>query len=154
MINNVTLVGRLTKDIEIRKTNSGKSNASFSLAVNRRFKQEGQPDADFINCVAWGSVADALSKYTSKGSLIGITGRIQTRSYESNGKKVYVTEVIVNEVTFLESKKQDQTYQQPTQPQQYQHQSQPPQYQQQTFAHDQNGNYGETIDIQSDDLPF
>lgn len=153
MINNVTLVGRLTKDIEIRKTNSGKSNTSFNLAVNRRFKQEGQPDADFINCVAWNSVADALSKYTSKGSLIGITGRIQTRSYESNGKKVYVTEVIVNEVTFLEPKKQEPVYRQPTQPQQYQQPVQT-QYQQQTFPYTEGGNFGETIDIQSDDLPF
>lgn len=154
MINNVILVGRLTKDIELRYTQSGKSNASFNLAVNRRFKQEGQPDADFINCVAWNSVADALAKYTSKGSLIGITGRIQTRNYESNGKKVYVTEVIVNEVTFLEPKKQEQqTYQQPTQPKQYQQPVQP-QYQQQTFPYTDGGNFGETIDIQSDDLPF
>lgn len=154
MINNVTLVGRLTKDIELRYTQSGKANASFNLAVNRRFKQEGQPDADFINCVAWNSVADALAKYTSKGSLIGITGRIQTRNYESNGKKVYVTEVIVNEVTFLEPKKQEQqTYQQPTQPKQYQQPVQP-QYQQQTFPYTDGGNFGESIDIQSDDLPF
>ena len=142
MINNTVLVGRLTKDIEIRKTNSGKSNASFNLAVNRRFKQEGQPDADFISCVAWGSVADVLAKYTSKGSLIGVTGRIQTRSYESNGKKVYVTEVVCESVHLIEAKKQKAV--QPTQPQ----------YQQHTFAHDHNGNYGETIDIQSDDLPF
>lgn len=152
MINNVTLVGRLTKDIELRYTQSGKSNASFNLAVNRRFKQEGQPDADFISCVAWNSVADALNKYTSKGSLIGITGRIQTRTYESNGKKVYVTEVVVNEVTFLEPKKQEQqpTYQQT---QQYQQPAQT-QYQQQTFPYTDNGDFGETIDIQSDDLPF
>lgn len=155
MINNTVLVGRLTKDIEIRKTNSGKSNTSFNLAVNRRFKQQGQLDADFISCVAWGNTADALAKYTSKGSLIGITGRIQTRNYESNGKKVYVTEVIVNEVTFLEPKKQD-TYQQPTQqqPQQYQQPVQQPQYQQQTFPYAENGDFGESIDIQSDDLPF
>lgn len=152
MINNVTLVGRLTKDIELRYTQSCKSNASFNLAVNRRFKQEGQPDADFIRCVAWNGAADALAKYTSKGSLIGITGRIQTRTYESNGKKVYVTEVIVNEVTFLEPKKQEQqpTYQQP---QQYQQPVQT-QYQQQTFPYTDGGNFGETIDIQSDDLSF
>lgn len=153
MINNVTLVGRLTKDIELRYTQSGKANASFNLAVNRRFKQEGQPDADFISCVAWNSVADALSKYTSKGSLIGVTGRIQTRNYESNGKKVYVTEVIVNEVTFLEPKKQEPVYRQPTQPQQYQQPVQT-QYQQQTFPYTEGGNFGETIDIQSDDFPF
>ena len=152
MINNVTLVGRLTKDIELRYTQSGKANASFNLAVNRRFKQEGQPDADFISCVAWNGAADALSKYTSKGSLIGVTGRIQTRNYESNGKKVYVTEVIVNEVTFLEPKKQEPVYRQPTQPQQYQQPVQT-QYQQQTFPYTEGGNFGETIDIDSD-LPF
>lgn len=153
MINNTVLVGRLTKDIEIRKTNSGKSNTSFNLAVNRRFKQEGQPDADFISCVAWGSVADLLAKYTSKGSLIGITGRIQTRNYESNNRTVYVTEVVVENVTFLEPKKKEQqTFQQPTQPQQYQQPVQP-QYQQQTFPYTDNGDFGETIDIDSD-LPF
>ena len=149
MINNVTLVGRLTKDIELRYTQSGKANASFQLAVNRRFKQEGQPDADFISCVAWNGAADALSKYTSKGSLIGITGRIQTRNYESNGKKVHVTEVIANEVTFLEPKKQDTVYRQPTNQQPVQQ----PQYQQQTFPYTEGGNFGETIDIQSDDFP-
>lgn len=151
MINNVTLVGRLTKDIEIRKTNSGKSNTSFNLAVNRRFKQQGQPDADFISCVAWGNVADLLAKYTSKGSLIGVEGRIQTRSYESSGRTVYVTEVVVENVTFLESKKKEQ---QPTQQQPQQYQQPTPQYQQQTFPYAEGGNFGESIDIQSDDLPF
>lgn len=160
MINNVTLVGRLTKDIELRYTQSGKSNASFNLAVNRRFKQEGQPDADFISCVAWGNTADALAKYTSKGSLIGVEGRIQTRNYESSGRTVYVTEVVIENVTFLEPKKKEQqTYQQPNyqQPQQYQQPVQQPiqqQYQQQTFPYSDGGNFGESIDIQSDDLPF
>lgn len=155
MINNVTLVGRLTKDIELRYTQSGKANASFNLAVNRRFKQQGQPDADFISCVAWGNTADALSKYTSKGSLIGVEGRIQTRNYESNNRTVYVTEVVVENVTFLESKKKEQqSYQQPTQQQPQQYQQPTPQYQQQTFPYAEGGNFGESIDIQSDDLPF
>ena len=147
MINKAILEGRIVRDIELRKTASGKSYTSFTLAVNRTYKKEGQPDADFITCVAWGKNADVLEKYTEKGTLISVDGRIQTRSYESNGKKVYVTEVVCESVHLIEAKKQKQA--QPTQPQ-----YQPPQYQQQTFAHDPNGNYGETIDIQSDDLPF
>lgn len=97
--------------------------------------------------MAWGKNADVLEKYTEKGTLISVDGHIQTRSYESNGKKVYVTEVVCESVHLIESKKQKPAQQ--TQPQYQQ-----PQYQQQTFAHDPNGNYGETIDIQSDDLPF
>lgn len=146
MINKAILEGRIVREIELRKTAGGKSYTSFTLAVNRTYKQEGQPDADFITCVAWGKNADVLGKYTEKGKLISVDGHIQTRSYESNSKKVYVTEVVCESVHLIESKKQKPAQQ--TQPQ-YQ-----PQYQQQTFAHDQNGNYGETIDIQSDDLPF
>ena len=146
MINKAILEGRIVRDIEIRKTASGKSYTSFTLAVNRTYKQEGQPDADFITCVTWGKNADVLEKYTEKGTLISVDGHIQTRSYESNGKKVYVTEVVCESVHLIEAKKQKQV--QPTQPQYQQ------QYQQQTFAHDPNGNYDETIDIQSDDLPF
>lgn len=147
MINKAILEGRIVREIELRKTASGKSYTSFTLAVNRTYKQEGQPDADFITCVAWGKNADVLEKYTEKGTLISVDGHIQTRSYESNGKKVYVTEVVCESVHLIEAKKQKQV--QPTQPQHQQ-----PQYQQQTFAHDPNGNYGETSDIQSDDLPF
>lgn len=145
MINKAILEGRIVREIELRKTASGKSYTSFTLAVNRTYKQEGQPDADFITCLAWGKNADVLEKYTEKGTLISVDGHIQTRSYESNGKKVYVTEVVCESVHLIEAKKQAQ----PTQPQ-----YQSPQYQQQTFANDPNGNYGETIDIQSDDLTF
>ena len=105
MINRVVLVGRITKDPVLRKTASGVSVVSFTLAVNRRVKKEGQPDADFINCQAWQGVADVLHKYTKKGSLIGVEGRIQTRSYDDrSGKRVYVTEVVVDNVQFLEPK--------------------------------------------------
>lgn len=152
-INRFIAVGRLTKDPELRTTQSGTSVCSFNLAVNRRVQTPGQPDADFISCVAWGKSADNMTTYLHKGSLIGVEGRIQTRSYESSGRTVYVTEVVVENVTFLESKKKEQ---QPNYQQQQlvQQQYQPLKYQQQTFAHDPNGNYGETIDIQSDDLPF
>ena len=151
MINKAILEGRIVREIELRETASGKSYTSFTLAVNRTYKQEGQPDADFITCVAWGKNADVLEKYTEKGTLISVDGHIQTRSYESNGKKVYVTEVVCESVHFIEAKKQKQV--QPTQPQYQQPQYQQPRYQRQTFAHDHNGNYGETIDIDSD-LPF
>jgi len=105
MINRVVLVGRITKDPVLRKTTSGISVVAFTLAVNRRIKKEGQPDADFINCQAWQGVADVLHKYTKKGSLIGVEGRIQTRSYDDrSGKRVYVTEVVADSVQFLEPK--------------------------------------------------
>jgi single-strand DNA-binding protein len=108
MINNVILTGRLTKDADLRKTTSGKSVASFSLAVDRGRKAEGQPTADYVPCVAWDKTADLLAQYCHKGSLIGVEGKIQTRSYEdpNSRKKVYVTEVVINNLTFLESKSQ------------------------------------------------
>ena len=103
MINTVVLTGRLTKDIELRRTTSGKVCTSFTLAVNRN-KQE----TDFINCVAWNNWAELLEKYTRKGSKIGVEGRIQTRNYDDkNGKKIYVTEVLANKITFLEPIKND-----------------------------------------------
>ncbi len=105
MINKVVLVGRLTKDPVLRKTANGASVTSFTLACTRRFKQEGQPDADFINTVIWNKTADSISQYTHKGSLVGVEGRIQTRSFDDkDGKRVYVTEVVADSVQFLESK--------------------------------------------------
>ena len=145
MINNVVLTGRLTKDIDLRYTQSGKAAGSFSLAVERNFtNQQGQRDADFINCQAWGKTAETMANYTHKGSLIGVEGRIQTRNYENKqGQRVYVTEVIVTNFTFLESKKSQgqggQGYQQAT----------------------NQGNQGQAwgsgqsdIDIDNGDLPF
>ena len=103
MINTVILTGRLTKDIELRRTTSGKTCTSFTLAVNRN-KQE----TDFINCVAWDKVAELLERYTHKGFQIGVEGRIQTRNYDDrNGKKGYITEVLVNSISFLEPIKSD-----------------------------------------------
>lgn len=104
-MNNVILIGRLTKDVELRKTQSGMSTVSFTLAVSRQFKKEGQPDSDFINCVAWNKTADLMAQYLHKGSLIGVEGRIQTRSYDNQqGQRVYVTEVVTDTVQFLEPK--------------------------------------------------
>ena len=105
MINRVVLVGRLTRDPELRKTASGASVVSFTVACDRRFKSQGQPDADFISCVAWNKVADLMAQYLHKGSLVGVEGRIQTRNYDdANGRRVYVTEVVADSVQFLEPK--------------------------------------------------
>ena len=106
MINRVVLVGRITKDPILRKTPNGTSVVSFTIACNRRIKQEGQPDADFINCVAWNKTADFMAQYVRKGALLGLEGRIQTRSYDDkDGKRVYITEVVADSVQALGSKK-------------------------------------------------
>lgn len=109
MINNLTLVGRLTKDPDLKYTGNGTAVATFTLAVNRNFtNQSGEREADFINCVIWRKPAETLANYAKKGVLIGVTGRIQTRSYDNQqGQKVYVTEVIADNFQLLESKKAD-----------------------------------------------
>ena len=114
MINNVSLTGRITKDLEKKETGKGTSVVNFSLAVDRRFKNSnGDREADFIGIQAWGMTADLLCKYCGKGSLVGIEGRIQTRNYENNqGQRVYVTEVVAENVTFLDSKKSSNQSQQ------------------------------------------
>lgn len=104
-MNNVSLVGRLTRDPEIRYTDGGLSIARFSLAVDRRFKTEGQPQADFPNCVAFGKTAEFIEKYFSKGQKMGLVGRIQTGSYaKDDGTTVYTTDVVAENVEFVESK--------------------------------------------------
>lgn len=107
MINNVVVVGRLTRDVDLRYTNNGTAYASFTLAVDRPFKnQNGERETDFINCAMWRKPAENLANYTKKGSLIGVEGRIQTRNYENEkGQRVYVTEVLAERFSFLESKK-------------------------------------------------
>ncbi|OTG53307.1 single-stranded DNA-binding protein [Streptococcus agalactiae] len=138
MINNVVLVGRMTKDAELRYTQSNQAVATFSLAVNRNFKnQSGEREADFINCVIWRQQAENLANWAKKGALVGITGRIQTRNYENQqGQRVYVTEVVAESFQLLESRNS----------------------QQQT---NQNGNSSNSyfgnankMDISDDDLPF
>lgn len=106
MINNVVLIGRLTKDIDLKYTANGLAVTSFTVAVNRNFtNQAGNREADFINCVAWRKTAENLANYTRKGSLIGVNGRLQTRSFDNQqGQKVYITEVVADEIQFLESK--------------------------------------------------
>lgn len=106
-MNSVSLVGRLTKDPELIATASGVNKCSFSIAVNRNFKNsQGEYEADFISCVAWKGQAEFVSKYFGKGNLIGVLGRLQTRIWDgADGNKQFRTEVIVSEVTFIEKKK-------------------------------------------------
>ena len=106
MINRVVLVGRMTRDPELRRTPQGDAVTSFTLAVNRNYtSRDGQQQADFINCVVWRKPAENVERYCSKWSLVGVEGRIQTRSYDnSQGQKVYVVEVICDSVQFLETR--------------------------------------------------
>lgn len=106
MINNVCLVGRLTRPVDLRYTSNGTAFGSFSLAIDRNYKKEsGEKETDYINCVIWRKPAVNLSNFTKKGSLIGVEGRLQSRSYENHeGQKVYVTEVLVENFSLLESK--------------------------------------------------
>ncbi|HFI0497467.1 TPA: single-stranded DNA-binding protein [Streptococcus suis] len=138
MINNVVLVGRLTRDVELRYTPSNQAVATFTLAVNRNFKNQstGEREADFINCVMWRQQAENLANWTKKGHLIAITGRIQTRSYENQqGQRVYVTEVVAESFQVLE--KRDNTANYSSMDEQM-----PP------------GMSGQLMDITDDDLPF
>lgn len=106
MINNVVMIGRLTRDVELRYTTTNVAVATFTLAVNRNFKNaDGEREADFINCIMWRQQAENLANWTKKGMLVGITGRIQTRSYENQqGQRVYVTEVVAESFQVLEKR--------------------------------------------------
>ena len=148
-MNSVNLIGRLCKEVDLRKTQNGKSVVQFTLAVNRLVKTQGQPDADFINCVAWNKAADNMAQYLHKGSLIGITGSLQTRNYKNNqGQKVYATEVICNNVQFLEPKS-DTTSQNP-----YGQQNTYGTQQKSAMAPKYDYMQGESLEITDDELPF
>ena len=110
MINNVTLVGRLVAPPDLRKTPNNVSSLQGTLAVNRNFKNEnGDREADFINFQAWRGTADIIAQYCSKGSLIGIIGRIQVRSYEKDGQRRYMAEVVAESVALIESRNSQQS---------------------------------------------
>ena len=132
MINNVVLVGRMTRDAELRYTPSNQAVATFTLAVNRNFKnQDGEREADFINVVIWRQQAENLANWVKKGALIGVTGRIQTRSYKNQqGQRVYVTEVVAESFQLLESRGQ------------------------QSNSQDSSFGNSSSMDIQDEDLPF
>lgn len=158
MINRVILTGRLTKDPELRKTQTGKSVANFTVAVDRmRRKDQEVADTDFISCQAWNKTAEYIGNYAKKGTLIGVDGRIQTRNYDNaSGQKVYVTEVVCDSVQLLESKSASEN------------RSASMGYQPQNAGYAQANPFGDaaandgfddfsagpTLDISSDDLPF
>ncbi|EGQ3295205.1 single-stranded DNA-binding protein [Staphylococcus pseudintermedius] len=143
MLNRVVLVGRLTKDPEFRTTPSGVSVATFTLAVNRNYKNKnGEQQADFINCIVFRKQAENVNNYLSKGNLAGVDGRLQSRSYENQeGRRIFVTEVICDSVQFLESKNNNQSNNQ-------QQRGQAP-AQDNPFT-----NANNPIDIDDEDLPF
>ena len=116
MINNVVLVGRITKDIDLRMSESGKAYTNFTLAVNRAFKgQDGQQQADFISCKTFNKQAENLARYCGKGSLIAVVGNIQVSNFQGkDGNTIYRTEVIANNIQFLDTRNQGQQQQQPT----------------------------------------
>jgi single-strand DNA-binding protein len=134
MLNRVILVGRLTKDPDLRYTPNGTPVATFTLAVNRTYtNQQGEREADFINCVVWRKPAENVANFLKKGSLAGVDGRLQTRNYEGqDGKRVYVTEVLVESVQFLDSKNSQSSNQ----------------------SNINTELQGTTIDVSDDDLPF
>lgn len=152
MINNVVLVGRLTKDPDLRYTASGTGVATFTLAVNRNFtNQDGNRDADFINCVIWRKSAETLANYAKKGTLLGVTGRIQTRSYENQqGQRVYVTEVVAENFQLLESRSTNEQRKN----------NDMNNFNGQGMSNKNNDKYtgnsfdGSSVDISGDDLPF
>lgn len=167
MMNRVVIVGRLTRDPDLRYTPNGVAVANFTVAANRPFKnQSGEQEADFINCVVWRNAAENLANYMKKGSLIGVDGRIQSRSYDDkDGKRVFITEVLAENIQFLEPK--GTSNQDRGQPQQQQgfNQGQPAQRQgqaQDSFTNQNTNNNsnepfktdGQPIDISDDDLPF
>lgn len=115
MINQVTLVGRLTKDPEIKKTAEGTAVANVTLAVNRHFRNHnGEIDSDFVQCTLWRKAAENTVQYCRKGSVVGITGRLQTRHYDNqDGRRIYITEVVAETVRFLSAKPHDERTSQP-----------------------------------------
>lgn len=175
MMNRVVLVGRLTRDPELRYTPSGVAVANFTLAVNRNFtNQQGEREADFINCVVWRRPAENVANYLKKGSLAGVDGRIQTRNYEAqDGRRVYVTEVVAESVQFLEPRSASSQERaadfggsqfggpsqggggQPSRGSSFgQNQNQPSNQGFTRTDEDPFSNDGEPIDISDDDLPF
>lgn len=137
-MNRTVLLGRTTKDIDLRYAQSGTAVANFTLAVNRNYKdkQTGQYEADFIRCIAFGKTAETMAQYVKKGHQLGIEGRIQTGSYEKDGQRVYTTDVVIDQFYFLEPRK-DRT--QPTVNEQ---------------AKDLYKTAGEQVDMSDSDLPF
>ena len=150
-VNHVVLVGRLTKDIEVRKTNSNTSVCSFTVAIDRRFQsQQGEKTADFINCIAWRQAADFLANYASKGTIVSVEGRIQTRNYDGANGKVYVTEVVADNVQIISNRNSNNQTGSFTSNQTFTPSVEP------SYDDQMDDDFSNTpsLDISSDDLPF
>lgn len=157
-MNNISLIGRLTKDVELAYTPAGVAVGKFTLAVNRTFKKEGEQEADFIRIVTFRKTAENTANFCKKGSQVAVTGRIQTGSYEGqDGKKVYTTEVLANNVQFLDTRSQSDTQQGGYQQPQYQQNNyQPSQQRQGNYNNSAQGNepFNPSGTIDDSDLPF
>lgn len=157
-MNKVVLIGRLTRDPDLRYPSTNVPVANFTIAVNRPFEnQNGEREADFINVIVWRKQAENVKKYIGKGSLVGVEGRIQTRSYDgTDGKRVYVTEVVADRVEFLESKSQSQSRGASftSDPQMDSLEEAMPQATTNIEEEDPFANFGNEIEISDDDLPF
>ena len=170
MINRTVLEGRLTRDPELKRTTNGAAVASFTLAVNRQFtNSQGEREADFINCVIWRKTAENFANFTNKGSLVGIDGRIQTRNYENKqGNRVYVTEVVVDNFSLLESRSESEKRNSDNGSSNNANTNQAPSYNQSNNSNNNNNQSNNSnnnmsdpfadnskpMDISDDDLPF
>lgn len=156
MMNRVVLVGRLANDPDLKYTPSGVAVATFRLAVNRTFtNQDGEREADFINCVVWRKPAENVANYLKKGSLAGVDGRVQTRNYEGqDGKRVYVTEIVAESVQLLEPRNSSQGASNQNEGNYSNQTRNEPQRANSSQNNDPFVNDGKPIDIDPDDLPF
>ena len=157
MINRVVMVGRMTRDPELRRTGSGNAVTSFTLALNRNYNSADGQQADYIPCVVWNKVAENVERYCSKGSLVGVEGRLRSRSYDNaQGQRVFVVEVVCDSVQFLETKSQRERMQaQSSQPQMQQPQLNNQFQDMQTVELEkQFDNTDNTFDIMEDDIQF
>ena len=156
-MNRVELVGRLTKDPELRYTSSNIASVRFTLAVNRPFQnQNGERETDFISCVAWRNQAENMKKYVTKGSLISVEGRIQTGSYDKDGQRVYTTDVVADNVQFLESKAQSQNREAGVTPSDFVNNdtNSPIEAQTTDTSEEVFADFGDSIEISDDDIAF
>lgn len=149
-MNSVNLVGRLTKDPELRYTQSGVATVKFNLAVNRTVKREGQPEAEFISCAAFNKTAENLANYQKKGNLISVSGRIQTGSYEKDGQRIYTTDVMCDNIQYLEKRQEGQQQQSYQSQQQFNNQ----QKNQNNHYNQKNFNQQQNVIVNDDILPF
>lgn len=154
-MNKVCLIGRITRDPELRYTSSNIPSVRFTLAVNRTFQnQNGEREADFINIVAWRNQAENVKKYVSKGSLVAVEGRIQTGSYEKDGQRIYTTDIVADNVQFLESKSQSQNRSDNVTPSDFANETKESAPATTDMSEEVFADFGDSIEISDDDIAF